>query len=156
MQITTTDGKTFTLRRETDADKQLLESLDLANQAHVIDVLRTTSNGSAFITEAVVIEVSRHGEHALKAQSGRQALSALGQLVSLGLREAAHHGHVSATPTHPQAQEQLTALLVQIQMVLESLRNIVSKQELMLQKMNCPHNTPTVVETAIVVEGGAV
>lgn len=105
MQTTTTDGKTFTLRRETEADQQLLDQLEHACWACAVDVQRAPRQGGGFITEAVVIEVDRQGEHGLVAESGRQALSALGQLVSLGLREAAHHGHVGTTPSHPKASK---------------------------------------------------
>jgi hypothetical protein len=153
VQITTADGKTFTLTRETEIDHQLLDQLEGARSAYVIDVQRTTQPGGGFATDAVSVVVDRLSEPALVAQSGRQALSALGQLFSLGLGEAAQHGHVSTTATNPQAQEQLASSLVQLQMMLQALRDVVVKQEIVVQKISCAHGSPLfVAENAIVKE----
>ena len=97
MNVSTTNGKIFTLRSETEADQQLLDQLDNVRQAFVIGLRRTANADGGYAIELVEIEADRQGKLALEAQSGRQALSALGQLVSLGLREAAHHRHVSTS-----------------------------------------------------------
>ena len=155
MIVTTQDGKQFRLESETHGDQLLLDRLDGARTGHVTHTERKPQGGlSGFENHAVTLMADRNSEPALVSQSGRQALSALGQLFSLGLSEAANHGHIGTAATHPQAQEQLAASLVQLQVMLQALRDVVSKQEIMLKEVNSAHGEPLVVETAILSQKG--
>lgn len=156
MIVTTQDGKQFRLESETHGDQLLLDRLDGARTAYVTHTERTPHQEarSGFENHAVILMVDHSSKQALISQAGRQALSALGQLFSLGLSEAANHGHIGTAATHPQAQEQLAASLVQLQVMLQALRDVVSKQEIMLKEVNSAHGEPLVVETAILSQKG--
>ena len=158
MIVTTQDGKQFRLESETHADQLLLDRLDSVRTAHAGHTERKPHQNArgGFENHAVTLMVDRSSEPALVSQSGRQALSALGQLFSLGLSEAANHGHIGTAATHPQAQEQLAASLVQLQVMLQALRDVVIKQEIVVKEISSAHGNPLAVETAILSqEGGA-
>ena len=90
-------GALFTLIPECDQDHAFIAALDL--QRHV------SIHGLHFSHTSVTLEVSATGKAALEAQAARKCLGALGELVRLGLAEAARHGHVGTNPANPQPQE---------------------------------------------------
>lgn len=76
---------------------------------------------------------------ALPSKAGGKACSAFSQCLGLSLRETAHHGHISTDAGNPQAQEQLTVVLVQLQLMPQSLGDMVVNQEIVLKEMKSGH-----------------
>lgn len=154
MQTTTKDGKTFTLKRETAVDQQFIDALDHERSVHVVDMLRGYKRGGHGGYENIGTElaIDHAGQQALRDDAGRQALSAIGELIRLGLREAAQHGHVSAPTADPQAQKQFSASFIQFQIVLDAFREVVIQAEIVLKEVQSAHIDSPVVETSIVKE----
>jgi hypothetical protein len=150
VNVSTPDGINFRLEAVNSDDDNLIDQLDNARVAYVINTERTPVSSGGFANTAIHLVADLRSEPAQVAQSGREALSALGKLVSLGLREAANHGHVGVTPANPQSQEQLTTCLIQLQVVVEALSDVVSQQQLVIQEMQRAHGVAPVVENSIV------
>lgn len=98
----------------------------------------------------------------LRAQTLRKASGSVSEFLRLGQGHAAtYRVLVEAGVANPQAQEQLTALLEQLQLVAGALRCAVGEQELMAEEVQGAHVPSPVVESAIVgasgtaVQGGA-
>lgn len=157
MKVSTPDGKRFTLTRETDADRQLIDALDIERCVFVEGVVRRSHHNEHGGVEnnCALLLVSRNSQEALRAKAGRQALSALGELLRLGLGEAAQHRHVGATAADPQAYEQRAAVAVELQAVLQTLCGEVVQQETVPKEMVRAHGVSPKVETATVAQGGA-
>ena len=153
MNVSTPDGINFRLEAVNSDEDRLLDQLDNARAAYVTNTERTPLNWGGAANTAIHLVVDMRSKPALAAQAGRQALSALGQLVSLGLREAADHGHVGTAPANPETQEQLAASLIQLQAMVEALRDVVSQQKIVINEMQRAHvDALYVVETAFVKE----
>ena len=92
----TADGKTFLLVAETKEDFALLDTLDMHGMhLRYMGVNRKFSPpDSSFSNSSVRIQVDPGSAESLRADTGRELARAFGQLVRLGLREAALHGHV--------------------------------------------------------------
>lgn len=155
MKTTTLDGKTFQLSAETAEDFALVDALDMHGM-HLLclGISRSTApNNAGFKSSGAVLSIDPASPESSRAQAGREMLRAFSQLVRLGLGEAAQHGHVSAPATNPQAQEQLATSLVQLQVVLESLREVVVQQEFVLKEMRSAHGDALNVKTDILANG---
>ena len=98
MQVATQNGKTFTLTRETAADRQLIDALDFERSICLVAVLRDSTRNAhgGHENTAAMIEVDRAGAFALRAASLRQALRTIGKLVDLSLCEPTQHGYEEA------------------------------------------------------------
>ena len=150
---TSIDGKNFILMGENEADQQLIDALALGNYIQRVSMVPGPKDASdTWMYQGAVLNVSHDSDAALKAQAGSQALSALRQLFSLGMSQAANHGHISTPATNPQPQEQLAACLVQIQVMLNALGNLVAKQEVVIKEINSAHIKPFGIENPIVKE----
>lgn len=157
MQTSTTDGKVFELRAESEADQLFIEALDMQGTSLRWErmVRERIPYSGAFANVGAVLCIDTMHPASVRAHAGRQALSALGQLISLGLGEAANNRVVLATPTDPQTQEQLTACLVQLQVVTGALLGIIGgKQEFVGKDVVGTHGSAPVVEKTIVDAGG--
>lgn len=154
MQISTSDGKTFQLTAITAEDHELMHALDM-HGTHVRCTGMSKApakSGQGFISNSAILEIDPASAESIRADAGRQALRAFSQLIGLGLRQAAQHGHISAAPAHPQAQEQLATSLIELQVVAQALGEMVSQQKAVLQEMRGSHANPLCVETPIVKE----
>lgn len=156
MRVSTVDGKSFTLVRETDADQVLIDALHHQHSVHIVDTIRGKphTEGGGWSLTGVTLIVDRKSQAALRADAGEQTLCALGQLFRLGSREAAQHGHVCANSADPQTQEALAALRVQLQLMSDSLGGEVIQQKVEIKTMVSTHGVPPVV-CATVAQGGA-
>ena len=98
MQVSTQNGKTFTLTRETAADRQLIDALDFERSICLVAVLRDSTRNAhgGHENTAAMIEVDRAGAFALRAASLRQALQTIGKLVDLSLCDPTQHGYAEA------------------------------------------------------------
>lgn len=145
MQTSTDDGKVFDLRAESEADQLFIEALDMRGAClrweRMVREERIPHSG-AFANVGAVLTIDRQHPASIRADAARQALSAIGQLLRLGLREAAQDGHVGATTPDPQAQEQAAASLIELKGVLQTLRDVVSEQKLVLEEMVRAHGSP--------------
>ena len=156
MRVSTPDGKSFTLVRETDADRALIDALDIERHVFVEGVVRRPYHNEqgGIENNAALLVVSRTSQEALRAEAGRQALSTLGDLSRLLRGDTADHGHVGDGTTNPHAQEQLAAVTVQLQSVLQSLSEMIIEHKAVLKEMVRAHGVPPVV-FATVAQGGA-
>ena len=155
MNVTTQNG-VFRLEATSGADDALIDQLDNARAAYVLNTERTPLSRGGQANTAIHLVADAQCAQALAAQSGREALGALGKLISLGLRESANHGHVGVAPANPQAQEQLATRLIHLQGMVDALCDVVSQQKLVVQEMQRSHvESPLVVETAIVQGAGS-
>ena len=152
MLVSTADGKTFTLTRETNTDHQLLDALDLNRHISVESIARVSDERGGQQNKSVTLCINRNSQESIRADAGREVLSALGQLIRLGLREAAQNGLVGTAPTNPQPQEQLSTCLVQLQVMVQALGEVVRKQEVVIEEMRSAHDGSS-SETTILAQG---
>jgi hypothetical protein len=143
MKVHTTDGKLFTLTGEDAADSQLLDALDTQRKAYVTGMTRERlQHGSGFQNTIATLAVDNRHPIALEADAGRQTLSALRQLFGLTLTQPTDHRHIGGTSANPEAQEKLSARLVQLNVVTNARSNEVSQREFMRNEMGCTHKPP--------------
>lgn len=148
-------GQQFTLTAETEADRELLDAIHIdGTQAIVRTATYRTPQGPGFITTGMTLLVDRKHPTALEAKTARQLLSSFRDLCRLGLAEAAGHRHVGADAANPQAQEQLTASLEQLQLMLQTLGEVVLQHRAVLQEMQSAHGASS-GETAILTQQGS-
>ena len=158
MKTTTTDGKSFTLTAETVADYALIDALDMHGmhlRCTLVGRPLIAATGGGSVSSMATLEIDPKSPQSTRAEAGRQALRSLGNLIGLGLTEAAKHGHISPAPTQPQAKEELPASLVQLQVMLQALGDVVLQQKAMLKEMRSAHSAPVVNVASIVMQGGA-
>lgn len=143
MKVTTTDGKTFQLVRESEADHQLLDAIDMERCVDVIEVQRERDVGEtfAFVNARCTLLVSRDSPQQLVVDAGRQALRSLGDLFRLGLREAALQRHVRPNPADPDPQKALTGLLEELQVMLHALSAEVLQRKPVVQEVKGHENS---------------
>lgn len=155
----TPSGDLFTLHAETEQDQQFLDAIDVQRSITVKALHRSANpSGPGFVNASVDVQVAHASTGALRHQAPSELLGALGQLVSLLLGEAAYHRHVGTDAANPQTQEQLASSLVELQLVLESLREMVGQQGAVLKEMQRAHECPSVVVAGVDIvaqEGGA-
>lgn len=107
MKTTTADGKNFTLIAQTANDFELMHALDMHGMhLRCTEIGRTPIAATAGRVSGIAfLEIDPTSPQSIRAEAGRQALRSLGNLISLGMAEAAKHGNISPAPTQPQAQE---------------------------------------------------
>lgn len=157
MITTTADGKTFVLAAQTAQDLELIHALDMHGMhLRFTGIGRTPVQAAGFISTSATVQIDPNSAESLRADTGREVVRAFSQLIRLGLREAALHGHVGANAANPQAQEQLATILEQLQLMLKTLGDTILQQEAVFQKMQCTHGDASeVIRASIVAEGGA-
>lgn len=156
MITTTTDGKTFVLTGQSEQDFALIDALDLdGRHLRFTGTGRTRAQTAGFVNISATLRVDPDSAESLRADTGREVVRAFSQLIRLGLREAALHGHVSTDAADPQAQEQFAASLEQFQLMLQAFGSVVVQQEAVLQKMRRAHGDAFEVVLPIVPNGGA-
>jgi hypothetical protein len=130
MKITTTDRRTFRLECETAEDEQFVFALDMVR--HVAFTRSLTRPGAGGLREQIGAEllVAHDSAQALRADAGKTLLRAVGELFRLGLAEAADHGHVVGDAANPQTQEQLAAILIQVQHMLQTVSVQIRQRQL--------------------------
>lgn len=151
MQTSTDDGKVFELRAESEADQLFIEALDMQGTSLRWErmVREPIAVGCAFSNVGAVLRIDPQHPASVRADAARQVLSALGQLLRLGLREAAQDGHVGAVAPDPQTQEQTTASLIELKGVLDALRDVIVEHKLVLQEVVRAHDSPSSGEKGI-------
>ena len=162
MQVTispaTERGQVFTLTAETDADRELIDAIDLeGTQVLVRQITQRAlaSDGIGFVNTGVILLVDRHHPQALEAKTARQLLSSFRDLCRLGLAEAAYHRHVGPNTADPEAHKELSASLEQLQLMLQTLGEVVLQQRAVLQEMHCAHKTSYGEKGIVAQQGGA-
>lgn len=153
MKTTTQDGKLFKLTPSTPEDHQFIDSLDLERFIAIDHIFRKPEGGH-FVNASCTLLVDRRSPAALVADAQRKAFSALTQLFALGLAEATRDGHVRADAADPQPQKALATMLEKLELVLQTLSDMVVEQKT-LKEMVCTHGDGFLVKTAILAEGGA-
>lgn len=158
MQVTTEDGKTFSLKKESAADAAFIDALHLnchclRYAGHITEPV--ASGGLMREVVGVRLIVDPNSLESLRAEAGRQAVSSLRELASLLGSEDAGDGPVLADATHPEPQKQLSTHLEELQLMLDAGSRAVRELEAVVKEMQRTHVKPPVVEAVIVVEGGA-
>ncbi len=151
MKVGIIDGKSFQLTAETPEDFDLVGALDHQRSVFVTQVAHTPEAGH-WVTSGATLLVDLASPQARSAQADRQARCAIGQVIRLGLSEAADHGHVGALSADPEAQKQLAAGLVQLQTMLDALRDVVGEQEAVIKEMRSAHGNAPLVKRPILAE----
>jgi hypothetical protein len=140
MRVATSDGKTFTLECENDADHELVNAIDSVRHVTAVKTHRTPYEHGGWINTGYTLLVDRDDPQKLVAETGRQALRSLGDLLRIGLREAALDRHVRANAADPQAQDPLATVFVQLQDVLQVLARVVGQREFVRQEVARAHS----------------
>lgn len=155
MITATTDGKTFHLTAESLEDFELLDALDMHGMHLQYMGTSRRAEQLGFVNVGVTIQVDPDSAGSLRAETGRELARAFGQLVRLGMREAALNGHVGTNAANPQAQESLPTVLEKLQLMLEAIGKTVVQQEAMLKIMRRAHDDVLDVGRPIMTNGGA-
>lgn len=148
-------GQKFTLTAETAADRDLLDTIHMHGEQSIARIAtHRTRDGQGYITTGMTVVVDRKHPQALEAKTARQLLSSFRDLCRLGLAEAAGYRHVGADAANPQAQEQLATSLEQLQLMLQTLGEVVLQHRAVLQEMQSAHGA-SCGEKAIVAQPAA-
>ncbi|WP_440105377.1 hypothetical protein [Acidovorax sp. BL-A-41-H1] len=146
----------YVLTAETDADRDLLDAIHMHGEQSIARVAtHRTPQGPGYITTGMTLAVDRKHPQALEAKTARQLLSTFRDLCRLGLAEAAEHRHVGADTANPQAQEQLAASLVQLQLMLQTLGEVILQHRAVLQEVQSAHGASSGEEAILTPQGGA-
>ncbi|WP_162244634.1 hypothetical protein [Acidovorax sp. Leaf160] len=147
-----TDRATFTLKVETEADREFLDAIDHRG-AHAITrtaCSRVPGQGG-YINDSATLLVDRKQPQVLEREAGRQVLRAAREFLSLCLCENALDRHVGAHATDPDAQHKLAAQLDKLQLVLQTFRIAITHPEAVPQEVDSTHiDTPHGCNCAIV------
>lgn len=155
MNVTLNPNGSYLLTAETEADRDLLDCIHIdGTQAIARIATHRTPQGPGYITTGMTLAVDRKHPQALEANTARQLLSSFRDLCRLGLAEAAEHRHVGADTANPQPQEQLTASLVQLQLMLQTLGEVVLQHRAVLQEVQSAHGASN-GEKAILTQPGS-
>lgn len=148
-------GQKFTLTAETAADRDLLDTIHMHGEQSIARIAtHRTRDGQGYITTGMTVVVDRKHPQALEAKTARQLLSSFRDLCRLGLAEAAGYRHVGADAANPQAQEQLATSLEQLQLMLQTLGEVVLQHRAVLQEMQSAHGASS-GEKAILTQPGS-
>ncbi|KQO23476.1 hypothetical protein [Acidovorax sp. Leaf78] len=127
MQITTHPdaerGQQFTLTAETDADRELVDAIDMDGPHALVRKLThraPSPDGAGYINTGLTLLADRQHPQALEIQSGRQLLRAARELFRLSLGEEALHSHIGLNTANPDTQEKLAALFEKLHIVLDA------------------------------------
>lgn len=155
MNVTLNPNGSYLLTTETEADRDLLSCIDIDGTQSIARIAtHRTPQGPGYITTGMTLAVDRKHPQALEAKTARQLLSSFRDLCRLGLAEAAEHRHVGADTANPQPQEQLAASLIQLQLMLQTLGEVVLQHRAVLQEMHCAHGVSS-GEKAILTQPGS-
>lgn len=149
MKVTSLPDKAFRLEMECAADQALLDALYVERAVVVGKAIDCgpMANGARTV-KAFVLHVDRQHPQQLVADAGRQVLRSLGDLLRLGLREAASHGHIRTDTADPQPQEALAASLEQVQHVAQALGLVVGQREIVVEKGLSSHGSTSAASVA--------
>ncbi len=155
MNVTQTTNGSYLLTAETEADRDLLDCIHIeGTQAIARVATHRTPQGPGWIITGMTLSVDRKHPQALEAKTASQLLSSFRDLCRLGLAQAAQHRLVGADTANPQAQEQLTASLVQLQLMLQTLGEVVLQHRAVLQEVQSAHGA-SIGEKAILTQPGS-
>lgn len=134
----------WVLVAETAEDFEFLNAVSLNGHHAAIEARwPDPQKTSGSIPASAWFDFSPTSQRASKVQAGRQALSAIRELARLIGREFQAQGHVVATATDPDAQEQFAARFVEFHMMLQSIDDRVRQLEIVIQEMNRHRNNPS-------------
>lgn len=153
MKVTRTEDGVFHLTAETMADAELVDCIDMDGADAITLATRERSPhvGGGYRTTGVSLTVDKRHPRALEAQSARQFLRAVRELLRLGLGEDALHSHIGLDAADPQTQDKIAALFKQLQLVLEIGAVAVGQNKPVRQEVDSTHGKPS-GETATVVQ----
>lgn len=149
------DGHTYTLAAQTAADFAFIDALDEHHAVAVQQITRRAWQSGGYTASSAVLTVNSKSPEALEAQTARQFLRAVRELLRLGLGEDALHSHIGLDTANPKTQEQIAALLKQLQLVLQLGTLAICKPEGVREKVDAAHSDTPCSEKAIVAQGGA-
>ena len=155
MNVTQNPNGSYVLTAETEADRDLLSCIDIdGTQAIARIATHRTPQGPGYITTGMTLAVDRMHPQALEAKTASQLLGSFRDLCRLGLAQAAEHRLVVADTANPQPQEQLAASLVQLQLMLQTLGEVVLQHRAVLQEVQSAHGVSN-GEKAILTQPGS-
>jgi hypothetical protein len=140
MKVSTTDGKTFTLECESQADRELVDAIDFVRHVTAVKPIRAPHEHGGWINSGYTLRVDREDPQKLIVDTARQTLRSLGDLFRVGLREAALDGHVGADAANPQPQDALATVFVQLQDVLQILSGVIGQGKFVGQEVVRSHD----------------
>ena len=140
MKVSTSDGKAFSLHAETQTDLQFLAALDMVRHLELVEPVREKHDeGRGWSLVGYEVRVDMSSPDRLAAETARKAVRSLGDLLRIGLAQAAEQGHVRTFSADPDPQETLAPGLVQLYLVAQSISDSVLKLESMLQEVVGAH-----------------
>lgn len=150
MKAERTNGHSWTLTAENDADEDFIGEVDV--WTHIAIAKRHyTRRGNHYASTGATLYVGPPPQPSVP-----EALNKLGRSVSdlLGLlaRQPAFNGHVGTLATNPQAQEPLPADLVQLQIMLQSRGYAVVKQQVVEEVIGTHGEASKSVDTPPIVK----
>ena len=151
-------GQQFTLTAETDADRELIDALDMGGLHDAVRIATHRAphpTAMGYISSGMTLQVDSNHPQVLEAKAGRQAIRALRDLFRLGLAETAQYRLVGSDTANPQTQEQLSASLEQLQLMLQTIGEVVLQQRAVLQEMHCAHKASYGEKGIVAQQGGA-
>lgn len=155
MNVSKTPNGSYVLIAETEADRDLLDCIHMdGTQAIARIATHRTPQGPGWIISGMTLSVDRKHPEALEAKTARQLLGSFRDLCRLGLAQAAEHRLVGADTANPQAQEQVAASLVQLQLMLQTLGEVVLQHRAVLQEVQSAHGA-SIGEKAILTQPGS-
>lgn len=158
MKVTRTEDGVFHLVAETMTDAELVDCIDIEGADAIVLVGRTCNAHAAggYTITGVSLAVDKHHPSALEAQSARQLLRALREVLRLGFGEHALNGHIGLDAPNPQTQDKIAAFFKQLQLVLDIGAVTVGQPKTVRQEIDSAHEI-TSCEKATVEqqEGGA-
>lgn len=132
--------------------QDLIDAIDLHHSLEVQRMVRKPNpSGAGWCTAGVMLRVDSNSPAALEAQSARQLLRALREVLRLGFGEDALNGHIGLDTPNPQTQDKITALFKQLQLMLDLGAGTVGQPKTVRQEVDCT-NGITSSETATVVQ----
>lgn len=159
------DGQRFTLAAQTEADFAFIDAIEQHRSIRVLRMLgrsrveglsaTTDATALSYTTTGAELEINSKSPQALEAQTARQFLRAVRELLRLGLGEDALHSHIGLDTANPQTQQQIAALFKQLQLVLQLGAIAVCEPEGVREKVDAAHGNTPCSEKAILAQGGA-
>lgn len=126
MKVTSIGDDLFLLEPETEQDADFLSALDLSRFAKVVRHERQLDIDDKFSVDSAVVST--------KFDSANHLPQTLLKVQSLMFAQPHDQGHVGADAVDPHAQERALAIIKKLNVVLDALGAVVSKDDVHLDK----------------------